>query len=112
MASTYFENKAKSYFRATGADTDGGGITVTQAAPSNALHKYAVTDITASGDAAALVTVESPASTVLWRIRFAAAFTLNRTFDTPIIGADGQAILIKVSAGTTNTEATIAGYSV
>jgi hypothetical protein len=56
------------------------------------------------------VTIESPASTILWRKRFAAAFTHSEGFATPIVGADGQNILVKVSASTSNSEANIQGY--
>ena len=96
---------------ATGSDTDGGGVTVTVPAVTNRVH--IVTEIAASGDAAALVTVESPASTVLWRQRFSGAFTLNKTFAPGVMkGADGQAVLVKVSAATTNSEANISTYTI
>lgn len=95
---------------ATGADTDGGGVTVTKGAASGQIHE--VTDIQCSGDAAALVTVESPADTILYRKRFSGAFTMSETFTTPLKGASGAAVLVKISAATTNSEANIQGYSV
>lgn len=68
--------------------------------------------IQASGDAAAVVTIESPANTVLWSKRFGAAFTVSETFvPGTIVGASGAAILVKVSANTTNAEVNIQGIS-
>ena len=57
-----------------------------------------------------MVTIESPAGTVLYRKRFAAAFTLSEGFGTPKKGATGQNILVKNSASTANCEANIDGY--
>lgn len=84
------------------------GVSATQAAIDT--HVFMVTGIDVSGDAAALVTIESPASTVLWQQRFASAFVLNKIWDHPVIkGAPGAAILVKVSASTTHSEANIYG---
>lgn len=75
--------------------------------------KVVVTHISASGDAAALVTIESPASTVLWRKRFAGAFTVSENFHFgDVEGAFGAAVLVKISASTANCEANIAGVEV
>lgn len=105
----YFFGKIKSRWNATGADTNGGGVTVSQAAPG-AGKRNIVTGIQCSGDAAALVTIESPASTVLWRKRFAAAFTMSETFHIGAIGGgDNAAVQVVISAGTANTEANIQG---
>jgi hypothetical protein len=71
-----------------------------------------VTAIQCSGDAAALVTIESPASTILYRKRFTAAFTLTEGFATPLKGADSNNVLVKISASTANCEANIQGYDV
>lgn len=106
-----YTDRAKSRFSASAADTNGGGVTATEAAPSDTTHYYTVTGIQASGDAAALVTIESPASTVLYRKRFAGAFTLSEQFEPGTLnGAAGQAVLVKVSASTTNSEANIQGF--
>ena len=103
-------HKKPGAFNASGVGTN-AGVTVTQAAASDALKKALVTAIQCSGDAACLVTVESPAATVIWRKRFAAAFTHSEVFDTPLLGAIGQAILVKISASTANCEANMQGYT-
>lgn len=97
-------------FTGTAVDTNGGGVTLTIAAITNKAHF--LTDLDVSGDAAALVTVESPASTVLWRKRYAAAFTADRAFINPVRGAVGQALVVTISAGTTNTEANAQGRTI
>lgn len=93
----------------TGAGTN-AGVTVTQAAAAGKVHH--VMGIQCSGDAAAIVTVESPASTILYRKRFAAAFNMSEHFDMPIEGTRDAAILVKVSASTANSEANMQGYTV
>lgn len=86
------------------------GVTVTHTINTKAARCYC-SGVQGSGDAAALVTIESPAGTILWRKRFAAAFTFSENFqNAPIVGADGQNILVKISASTTNSEANIQGY--
>lgn len=83
---------------------------MTHAATTGKVH--VCTSIQASGDAAALVTIESPSGTVLWRKRFSAAFTMSEAFPPGVIqGAGSAAMLVKVSAGTTNTEANIQGFT-
>lgn len=99
----------KERWSATGADTNGGGITVSKTAPSRDTDIYRVFGIQCSGDAAALVTIESPASTVIYRKRFAAAFNMSETFPNGLEAARGQAVQVVISAGTTNTEANIQG---
>jgi hypothetical protein len=70
--------------------------------------KRCVVHISGSGDAAALVTVESPASTVLWRKRFSAAFTFSENFAPGLIEAAGNTdVLVKISASTSNSEANL-----
>lgn len=65
-----------------------------------------------SGDAACLVTIESPANTVLWRKRFTAAFNDSEAFEPgEITGANGAALLVKISASTSNCEANIEGMA-
>lgn len=108
----HFFGKVRSRFNATGVGTN-SGVTVTQSAPSDTARHYTCTGIQVSGDAAALVTIESPASTVLWRKRFSAAFTASEAFPPGvIIGPQGAAILVKISASTSNCEANIQGFVV
>jgi hypothetical protein len=83
-------------------------VSVTQAAVTGRQHT--VHGIQASGDAAALVTIESPALTILWKKRFAAAFVMSERFESgDILGASGAAMIVKVSASTSNSEANIQG---
>lgn len=99
-------------FTGTGVGTN-AGVTVTQAAPSDVADQYFVTGIQCSGDAACVVTIESPASTILYRKRFAAAFTLSERWDKEeLMAAAGQAVLVKISASTSNSEANIQGARV
>jgi hypothetical protein len=56
------------------------------------------------------VTIESPAGTVIYKKRFAAAFNMSEGFATPKKGATGQNILVKISASTAACEANIDGY--
>jgi len=88
-------------FNATGVGTN-AGVTVTVAADGNKTHELYSFDY--SGDAAALVTVESPSGTVLWRKRYAAAFNDGVALHKPIRGATGAALLLKISASTANCE--------
>lgn len=85
------------------------GVTVTHTLTTGANHAE-VTGVQGSGDAAALVTIESPAGTAIWRKRFAAAFTFSETLLLP--GAAAQNVLVKISASTANCEANIQGYDV
>lgn len=92
----------------TGVGTSAGvTVTHTVSVPATVAE---VTGIQASGDAAAVVTIESPAGTILYRKRFAAAFTLSEGFATPKKGALAQNVLVKISASTSNCEANIDGY--
>lgn len=86
------------------------GVSVTQTDPGDG-RRHVVTMISGSGDAAALVTVESPANTILWRKRFAAAFTFSEVFPPGALkGAASEAVVLKISASTSNCEANISGY--
>jgi hypothetical protein len=70
-------------------------------------------EIQCSGDATAVVTVEIPASTVLYRKRFTAAFNVSETFAPGTIqGPDNAAMLVKISASSSNCEANLDGYTV
>lgn len=87
------------------------GVSVTHTITTNAA-RCQVGGIQCSGDAAALVTVESPAGTILYKKRFAAAFNMSESFRVPLAGADSQNVLVKISASTSNCEANIQGYDV
>lgn len=100
--------KGRGGWSATGAGTN-AGVTVTKAAVAGQVHVLQECDF--SGDAACVVTIESPASTVLWRKRFAAAFNVAQP-NLEIRGAVGQDLLVKISASTANSEANFQGYSV
>lgn len=107
-----FRSKAKGVFYASAADTDGGGVTATEAATAGV--GKAVTHLSASGDLAALVTLSwtylGTARTL--KLRFSAAFTLALSFAPGEIQADANtAITLVVSAGTANTEAQFGGYT-
>lgn len=104
--SDYYFGKVRARNSATGVGTN-SGVTVTQAAPTGN-RRLVCTGIQASGDAAALVTIESPSGTILYKKRFAAAFTLSESFAPgTIAGAAGAALLVKVSASTSNSEANL-----
>lgn len=106
----YADDKIQDGWTASGVGTN-AGVTVTQAAV--ATGQFLITSIDCSGDAAALVTIESPASTVLWRKRFAGAFATTANFAPGSLrGAYGQAAVVKISASTSNCEANISGYTI
>lgn len=112
MSGDYYFDKIRDRWSSTGVGTN-AGVTVTKTAPSNANFFYSVVGIQCSGDAAAVVTIESPAATILWRKRFAAAFTMSETFPLgSMAAAAGQAVLVKISASTANCEANIQGATV
>ncbi len=86
------------------------GVSATIAAQSGLVICCAGLQV--SGDAAALVTIQSPSGTTLWRLRFAAAFNFAHRFEVGVIaGAMGAALLVNISASTANCEANIEGYS-
>ncbi len=93
----------------TGVGTN-AGVSVTKAAIVGQRHECA--GIQCSGDAAALVTIESPSGTPLFSKRYAAAFTMSEAFPPgTIVGSLSGAMLVKVSASTSNSEANIQGFS-
>lgn len=102
-----YEQKVRDLNSGTGVGTS-SGVTVTVTAPG-AGEVWCCTGIQCSGDAAAVVTVESPASTVLWRKRFAAAFNFSEDFEVGEIksGTANADMLVKISASTSNCEANI-----
>ena len=93
---------------ATGVGTN-AGVTVTHALTAGA-QRAVVTGIEVSGDAAALITVESPSGTPIYRKRKAAAFDFSEEFEAGLPGAVGQNVLVKISASTSNCEANIQGF--
>lgn len=87
------------------------GVTATHT--PGASTKSVVTHVSGSGDGAALVTIESPTGTVIWRKRFAAAFNFETNFSFgELEGVAASTVSVKVSASTTNSEANIAGVDV
>lgn len=99
------EGQAKISAPAVGTN---GGATATFTARTAA--KPVVTHISGSGDTAALVTLEIPTGTVVWRKRFAAAFTFTENFHYgEYEGVAAGTASVKISASTTNCEANIAG---
>lgn len=72
------------------------------------------TGIQCSGDTACIVTIESPAATILWRKRFAGAFTMSEAFAPGTLqsGTVGAAMLVKISASTTACEANIQTHAI
>jgi len=105
-----YESQIEEYFQVTAVGTT-AGVSATKAAPAEAGDRYSVCGIQCSGDIAAVVTIESPAATILWQKRMTGAWQLSERF-TPgdMKGARGAAILVKVSASTTNSEANIQGH--
>jgi len=88
-----------------------GGVTVTHSLVTQQAHT--ATTIQCSGDAAAVVTIESPAATKLWQKRYTAAFTMSEVFPPgTIVGPVSQDLLLKISASTAACEANIQGFSV
>ena len=97
-------------FQATGAGTL-TGVTVTATGATGVT--MSVAQIDCSGDAAAVVTIESPAGTIIWRKRFAAAFNTSAAFAPGSLkGPTGQDVLVKISASTANCEANIQGFKI
>lgn len=109
----YYYSKDAGRFAASGVGTTAGTTQTIAAVTSPANAKLHCTGIQCSGDAAALVTIESPSGTVLWRKRFAAAFSVSEAFPLgSVVGASGQAILVKISASTANCEANIQALAI
>lgn len=93
---------------------DGVGIagtwTLTHAAEATLRH--CVEHISGSGDVATLVTLEAPSGTVLWRKRFTGAFTFSESFPPGLyVGGKNEALVLRFSASTANSEGNMAGYS-
>jgi hypothetical protein len=108
VADYEYMERGRGKFSATGVGTS-AGVTVTRTV-SGSDKRCVVAGIDCSGDAAAIVTIESPAATILWRKRFAAAFNTSKEFSPGLEGAEGQNVLVKISASTANCEANIYGF--
>ena len=110
MASDYHISKATKFWKETGVGTN-AGVTVTHTGVTGRVSVCQKIDL--SGDLAALVTVESPAATILWRKRYTAAYQDSVSFPNGCyIGTSGGDLLVKISASTLNCEANIAGYEI
>lgn len=70
-------------------------------------HYNCIDSVVADSDAAALVTVESPAGTVLWQSKIAANTRLDKSWPAGefIRGAENAVVRVKVSTGTVNIAA-------
>ena len=101
---------AREFWNATGAGTN-AGVTVSQSPASG--RAITVTYLSASGDTGALVTLETPAGTPIWRKRFGSAFSVSEVFPPgEYMAAKDAVVQIVISASTSNCEANIAGYEV
>tara|TARA_Y100001951_G_scaffold88955_2_gene80929 strand:- start:392 stop:703 length:312 start_codon:yes stop_codon:yes gene_type:complete len=99
---------ANGYFSATAAGTD-SGATATQAA--NATQAFVVKNISGHVDADAVITIESPASTILWESKIDVSVE-GFSFDfNPCIPLTTRntAILGKLSASSADCQVTISG---
>ena len=106
----YYFSKDISRWSVTNTGTN-AGVSATRGATTG--HVKNCTGIQCSSDVAAVVTVESPANTVLWQKRFTGAFTMSEGFPIgTLVGASGAAMLVKVSASSANCEANIQGISI
>lgn len=110
MAGDDYFGKIRDRKNATNTGTNAG---VSATISSAAGFKYAVTGVQCSGDADATVTIESPASTIVWQKDFSADFAMSETFAPgTVVGAVGSAILVKVSTSTTKSKANIQALKV
>lgn len=98
-------------FQQTAAVAASGGLTMTVSGVAK--QTTMVSGLQVSGDAAALVSVESPSGTTIWRLRYTAAFHDCIPFndDSALVGASpGADVLVKISASTSNAEANVQGF--
>ena len=59
------------------------------------------------------MTLESPASTVLYTKRFTAGFRMSESFPAgTLVGPVASAMLVKVSGSSANAEANLQGYTI
>jgi len=97
-------------FQVTAVGT-GSGATATQAAITNTT--FVATSISGHTDTDAVITIESPAGTVLWQQALdvtAEGFKFGES-GLHIRGADRAAIVGKISASTTDAQVNINGYN-
>jgi hypothetical protein len=85
------------------------GVTFTQAAPTVAGRKHVADRVEAYGDAAAVLTIESPAATIIYKEQFAAAFNRDVT-ELDVEGAKDQALVVKISASTAFCGVNVEGH--
>ena len=88
------------------------GVTVTKAAASGATlgQKHYIRAIQVSGDAAATVILKQ-GTTVIFTIRYAAAFVDSIPFPVPLVSAANALVSCAISASTSNSEANMQGYT-
>jgi hypothetical protein len=95
-------------FSATAVGTD-SGATATQSA--DASQRYVVTNISGHGDADAVITIESPASTVVWESKIDVSVEgFSFDFSPTIPCAINTAVLGKIAASSADCQVTISGY--
>lgn len=110
MAGDPFFDKIRLRWQEDAVGTN-AGASATHAAVAG--RKHVLTGFQASGDAACVVTVESPSATVLYTKRFAAAFNVSETFAPgTIVGPTNSALIVKISASTSNCEVNSQGYEI
>jgi len=99
---------ANGYFSATAAGTD-SGATATRAADST--QGYVVKNISGHCDTDCVITIESPASTILWQGAIDVSLEgIGFDFNPCIpLTTRNTAILGKISASTTDCQVTISG---
>ena len=93
---------------ATGAGTDSGATATAAAVGTN---RFVVTNISGHVDADSVVTIESPASTVLWESKIdisveGLSFNFNPVIACPL----NSAAVGKLSASSADCQVTISGY--
>ena len=98
-------------FNETAAGT-GSGATATHALSAG--KTFFVTSISGHVDADAIITIESPAATVVWESKIDVSVE-GTSFNFPglnVAGSPGAAILGKISASTADCQVNISGYQI
>lgn len=99
------------FWSETAAGTD-SGATATHAAVGTNTH--IVTSISGHVDADSIITIESPASTILWQSKIDVSvegFTFNFS-GLSVVGAGSGAILGKLSASSADCQVNISGHTI
>jgi|TARA_R110001583_G_scaffold43085_5_gene136996 hypothetical protein len=99
------------FWSETAAGTD-SGATATHAA--NNTNTYVVTSISGHVDADAIITIESPASSILWQSKIDVSvegFSFNFS-GLSVVGAGSGAILGKISASSADCQVNISGHTI